>query len=608
MRCCLKLTADIDLSGKEWTPIGYSLNPFKGHFNGDDHTVSNLYIHVTSVSQSDSEIGLFGCSKGEISNLNVTGSVYADGYDNVAGICGINDGTISECSFSGSVYGANRVGGICGWNRDENIDTMINQCYSTGRNSSDSIHGTGTKTGGICGENKCNIWSSYNTCNVEGGAGCVGGLCGLNNGGSIYICYNLGDVTGTRASENIGGVCGQNGDFDWQSHESEGYIVSVYSAGRVSSVTDEKIGGICGYNTENSEIRTGCYNRDFCPYDAVGDGYSQNTTQLKALTTIEMTCSDALTNTNLGNDFEKADNNKTDGIAYYPDLNPVDDHPSIKYTTKLALTVSEDSDPAAGELGFEVCALVKFAGMSDFRADASALTSGKGAFTVSYEGTELCGGNVSDNTVKSVTYSGSAISDEQPLTFTLTYDGTFSDYLNSSNKTYDFEENDPDPEPAPEPEPEPRYPVDNESVVVKTDRSEAEEGEKVTVTVEPGYIAHIFDESGNEIATISGTGSFKMPAGGVKITSEYPISLALTWRSSYIYAYDSDMNYITVNKTKKQGVITVDLGSEYAGRSFVIYKGKNSTAVKVTEGTLDENGRSALEVEDGKNYSLVLTD
>ncbi|MCI5750874.1 MAG: hypothetical protein MR038_00100 [Oscillospiraceae bacterium] len=62
-----------------------------------------------------------------------------------------------------------------------------------------------------------------------------------------------------------------------------------------------------------------------------------------------------------------------------------------------------------------------------------------------------------------MTYSGSAISDEQPLIFTLDYNGTFSDYLNSVTKTADFGEN------APEPEPTPGYPADNERVVVKTD-------------------------------------------------------------------------------------------------------------------------------------------
>lgn len=154
-----------------------------------------------------------------------------------------------------------------------------------------------------------------------------------------------------------------------------------------------------------------------------------------------------------------------------------------------------------------------------------------------------------------------------------------------------------------------KYPVDmGSSGLIKADKTSAEAGEKVTNTVTAGYIAHVYDSNGNEIATISGTGSFIMPAGGVKITAEYPISLALTWQNSYIYSYDSGMNYITVNKTRKQGTITVNLGKEYAGKSFVIYEGKKSTKVIFTDGTLDKNGKFTLEVEDGKNYTLVVED
>ncbi|MDD7430014.1 MAG: hypothetical protein PUK49_09625 [Oscillospiraceae bacterium] len=154
-----------------------------------------------------------------------------------------------------------------------------------------------------------------------------------------------------------------------------------------------------------------------------------------------------------------------------------------------------------------------------------------------------------------------------------------------------------------------KYPINNPTNgIVKTDKSSAAAGERVSVSVMPGYIAHIFGYNGNEIARISGTGSFIMPAGGVRITAEYPVNFAITWNNSYIYSYDSDMNYITVNRTRKQGTINVDLGKEYAGKSFVIYEGKKSTKVKVTEGVLDADGKITLDVSDGKNYTLVVED
>ncbi|MDY2848306.1 MAG: hypothetical protein SOU50_08855, partial [Oscillospiraceae bacterium] len=78
--------------------------------------------------------------------------------------------------------------------------------------------------------------------------------------------------------------------------------------------------------------------------------------------------------------------------------------------------------------------------------------------------------------------------------------------------------------------------------------------------------------------------------------------------NSYIYSYDSDMNKITMNKTRKPGVITVDLGKKYAGKTVTLYEGKNSTEVKVTEGVLDANGKLTFTVDSGKNYTLVVGD
>ena len=78
--------------------------------------------------------------------------------------------------------------------------------------------------------------------------------------------------------------------------------------------------------------------------------------------------------------------------------------------------------------------------------------------------------------------------------------------------------------------------------------------------------------------------------------------------SQYNYSYDADMNRIKVNSTKKRGVIVIDLGEEYADRTFTIYSGRKSTNVKVTEGVLDENGKFVFEVPDGKNYTLVVED
>lgn len=155
-----------------------------------------------------------------------------------------------------------------------------------------------------------------------------------------------------------------------------------------------------------------------------------------------------------------------------------------------------------------------------------------------------------------------------------------------------------------------KYPIDlGTDGRVHSNVTTAAAGDKVTITVDPGYIAHVFSGS-TQIARITGTGSFIMPANGIKIVVECELGgYMLTKARSYVYSYDSSMNYITVNATKNQkSTVTINLGKEYAGKSFVIYEGKKSTSVKVTEGTLDKNGKYTLEIDYGKNYTLVVED
>ena len=136
-----KLTADIDLGGKEWTPIGTSSNSFKGKFSGDGHKIKNLTINSESF-----HIGLFGFNGGTIMNVGIeSGSVTGTG-DYVGGVCSYNEvGTISNCYNTGSVTGGSYVGGVCGYNEGG----TISNCYNTA-----IVKGTGYYIGGVCGYNK----------------------------------------------------------------------------------------------------------------------------------------------------------------------------------------------------------------------------------------------------------------------------------------------------------------------------------------------------------------------------------------------------------------------------------------------------------------------
>ena len=110
----IKLTADIDLGDKEWTPIGTSRNKFAGTFDGQGYTISGLYINTSSQYQ-----GLFGSTAPEafIQNLIVTGSVTANGKNYAGGIVGSggnNKTTIRNCGFYGTVTAKKCFGGIAG--------------------------------------------------------------------------------------------------------------------------------------------------------------------------------------------------------------------------------------------------------------------------------------------------------------------------------------------------------------------------------------------------------------------------------------------------------------------------------------------------------------
>ena len=180
-----KLTADIDLGGKEWTPIGGYYHCFKGTFDGDGHTVSNFIINL-----EDECIGLFGKNNGTIMNLGVENAEIT-GYDYVGGVCGENNGTIKNCYNTGAVSGNFDIGGVCGFNSDGGT---IQNCYNTGAVSGNSE--TSSAIGGVCGYNNTGTITNcyYNTdfCTVGGieGSDVEGSAAGLT---SEELCNIFGN-------------------------------------------------------------------------------------------------------------------------------------------------------------------------------------------------------------------------------------------------------------------------------------------------------------------------------------------------------------------------------------------------------------------------------
>ena len=205
------LTADIDLTGKDWSPIGTNFyNSYTGTFDGGGHTIMGL-----TVTTNDQYVGLFGRlgKAGTVKNVVMDGiqitSNHSLGY--AGGVAGFSwGGTIENCSVSGSVSGTVSVGGVVGIQWEASI---------TGCSSSATVKGM-VQVGGVAGETNtgATMVACYATGNVTIEIDPIdnilgGGLVGFNAGSSVLACYATGNVTSTGSSTgnvHIGGFLGDN--------------------------------------------------------------------------------------------------------------------------------------------------------------------------------------------------------------------------------------------------------------------------------------------------------------------------------------------------------------------------------------------------------------
>lgn len=169
------------------------IQQYGGTFDGAQHTISGIYC----VSDTIDEAGIFQntIDNAIVENIGVLDSYYClkEGY-NVGGIVGFNSGIIRNCYNEGMVSSLynndNYLGGICGMNGGG----TITGCYNKGK-VANSVWGT--RAGGICGRSTNKILNCYNTGSVTGGY-MVGGICGSNasstTSGRIENCYNIGTI------------------------------------------------------------------------------------------------------------------------------------------------------------------------------------------------------------------------------------------------------------------------------------------------------------------------------------------------------------------------------------------------------------------------------
>ena len=204
----ITLGTNIDLTGKDWMPIGTS-NLYSGTFDGGGHTITGL-----TFTTNDEYAGLFGWlnKAGTVKNVVMEGvqitSNHMSGY--IGGVVGLSWGTIENCSVSGSVSGTIFVGGVVGAQVGGSI---------TGCSSSATVKGT-ADVGGVAGTT--NLGATMTACYATGNVTVEidprkdifgGGLLGFNGGSSLLACYAIGNVTSTGSGTGkvyIGGLVGYN--------------------------------------------------------------------------------------------------------------------------------------------------------------------------------------------------------------------------------------------------------------------------------------------------------------------------------------------------------------------------------------------------------------
>ena len=224
-----------NLEEKSWVPIGNINNKYQGTFDGNNKTITNLYINA-----SQNYMGLFGYTdEGTIKNLtfeyaNVTET------NNYAGVLvgkAFRGSTLQNIKISNTcqIKGGNYTGGIAGY-LDGNAYNCVNCATVQGIQN----------IGGLCGHySRSRTGNSMTACanygNVTASSLAVGGLVGYFDSGTIQDCANYGDVKGT---ERVAGMVGT---------VSNGKIQNVFSYGNISVTTKtQSVGMFLGYSSSGA--------------------------------------------------------------------------------------------------------------------------------------------------------------------------------------------------------------------------------------------------------------------------------------------------------------------------------------------------------------------
>ena len=278
-----KLTADIDLSDfchaaddskieKSWVPIGNSNNKYQGTFDGNNKTITNLYINASQLN-----VGLFGYTyEGTIKNLtfeyaNVTntnnyvgvlvgkafwGSTLQNikisntcqikGGNDTGGIAGYLDGNAYNCVNYATVQGIKYIGGLCGFYRISRTGNSMTACANYGNVTASSLG-----VGGLVGYfDSGTIQDCANYGGVKG-TNYIAGMAGSVNNGKIQNVFSYGNISVTNKTQNVGMVFGYS-----SSGATEG-MVAYYSGAKLTVNGQEQTVKAFGNGTPSEDNATG---------------------------------------------------------------------------------------------------------------------------------------------------------------------------------------------------------------------------------------------------------------------------------------------------------------------------------------------------------------
>ena len=270
------LDSDITLSGKDWLPIGhvvqaeidgqketFSVYPFRGNFDGRDHTISGLTIGSAEAPADIYLSGLFGLAAGE-HDTNLTPS-------DDEKLVNISNVKLRDISINVDARYEANVGGLIAWAQN---GFVIDNCSVEGTINASARESFG-RIGGLVGSAlRGTITDCYTNTDIKAATGSssvyAGGLVGMTNRSAQVNCYTLGNISANAESNNkamVGGLTGMSG----------GTNINCYTLGNVESlVTTVDVGGINGRNA-GIALDYECYFNSSAVYKAAGKEITDKT-------------------------------------------------------------------------------------------------------------------------------------------------------------------------------------------------------------------------------------------------------------------------------------------------------------------------------------------